>query len=594
MANYNKSFNLRNGVQVDNDHFYVNANGLVGIGTSIPTEKLDIRGNATISGLVTTPNIYTQSLSVSGVATVITLKVGIITAISGVATYYGDGSKLSNLPTSQWNNVDVGLGFTSIYNSGTGYVGVSTNDPRYTFQVGGNPNTQSGVGFNATGNIKATGIITAASFTGDGSSLTTLNANNISSGTLSNSRLPSSISVSGIITATTFSGNLSGIASLASNLTGSPNITVGNINATSITASTYNNGVISATSIISGFSSIGVSTVSTRLYVESVGVGTNSPASDIHIRRTSQSKLQVTSDSAESIVILGRSTTLAENNGALRFGNTSSLQRYSSTKSLDIINYDTGNINSYLNLGSPGANPGSFYWFYGQTTPNTPLMTLTYGGNLGLGVTNPTEKLKVSGSTSITGNLSVDQSITAGANITATTGDITATSGNITVGNNVTAGNNLIVNGTTTLNGNTTIAGGNNLTVTGNLTVNGTFTPPPPNYTSGIATFFNIDVSNQLGINTSNPRSGLDALESNSIFGLVGIGTTNVLSAADFSNAGKNIDVTKSFMLPPKVSSSERVGLATVEGGVIYNTTVKRLELYLGNGRGWVGIATIP
>ena len=31
MANYNKSFNFRNGVQVDNNNFVVNANGLVGI-----------------------------------------------------------------------------------------------------------------------------------------------------------------------------------------------------------------------------------------------------------------------------------------------------------------------------------------------------------------------------------------------------------------------------------------------------------------------------------------------------------------------------------------------------------------------------------
>ena len=40
MANYNKSFNFRNGVQVDNNNFVVNANGLVGIGTSIPSTFL--------------------------------------------------------------------------------------------------------------------------------------------------------------------------------------------------------------------------------------------------------------------------------------------------------------------------------------------------------------------------------------------------------------------------------------------------------------------------------------------------------------------------------------------------------------------------
>ena len=43
MANYRKSFNFRNGVQVDNDNFIVDANGLVGIGTSVPSEFLDVR-----------------------------------------------------------------------------------------------------------------------------------------------------------------------------------------------------------------------------------------------------------------------------------------------------------------------------------------------------------------------------------------------------------------------------------------------------------------------------------------------------------------------------------------------------------------------
>ena len=44
MANIRKSFNFRNGVQVDNDNFVVNPNGLVGIGTTIPSELLDVRG----------------------------------------------------------------------------------------------------------------------------------------------------------------------------------------------------------------------------------------------------------------------------------------------------------------------------------------------------------------------------------------------------------------------------------------------------------------------------------------------------------------------------------------------------------------------
>ena len=44
MANYNKQFNFRNGVQVDDDNLVVSPTGLVGIGTTVPTELLDVRG----------------------------------------------------------------------------------------------------------------------------------------------------------------------------------------------------------------------------------------------------------------------------------------------------------------------------------------------------------------------------------------------------------------------------------------------------------------------------------------------------------------------------------------------------------------------
>ena len=40
MANIRKSFNFRSGLQVDNDNFVINANGLVGIGTSVPQKYL--------------------------------------------------------------------------------------------------------------------------------------------------------------------------------------------------------------------------------------------------------------------------------------------------------------------------------------------------------------------------------------------------------------------------------------------------------------------------------------------------------------------------------------------------------------------------
>ena len=91
MANIRKTFNFRNGVQVDDDDLIVRGD-LVGIGTTIPTERLDVRGNTNVVGFVTSSELY-----VSGVSTFFntvdvksgTIKVGTgitIDATSGIIT----------------------------------------------------------------------------------------------------------------------------------------------------------------------------------------------------------------------------------------------------------------------------------------------------------------------------------------------------------------------------------------------------------------------------------------------------------------------------------------------------------------------------
>jgi len=306
-----------------------------------------------------------------------------------------------------------------------------------------------------------TGIVTAYSFSGFGTDIQGINATNITNGTLNNSRLPQSINITGIITAssgvitslTNTNLNNTGFATLG--ITSISNLTVGSaVTITSsgifaptgiITASRFVGGLVgiastardltyeaelNITRIESVSSSIGISTVTERLYAESIGVGTNSPSSDIHIRRSSVSSLQVTSDTAEAIIAVGRSTTLTGSNGALIYGNTSGLYPYSDSKTLDVVNYDTGNLNHYLHYGLTGVGTGNFNWFH-SLNGNNPLMSLTYGGNLGIGVTNPTNKLEVDGPASVsslvsgninaTGNLSLNGS----GNITAS-GDLVA------------------------------------------------------------------------------------------------------------------------------------------------------------------------
>ena len=174
MANIKKNFNFRNGVQVDDDNLLVTSTGLVGIGTTIPSEALDVRGNAIISGFT---SITSGSIGVVTITTLdptqiigagVSIKSGIITAQgSGIVTFFGDARFLQGMPTSQWQDVDVGLGYTSIFNTG-GNVGIATTDPRTSMQVGNNVDAgQKGVGISSAGNINASGIISATSFVGD-------------------------------------------------------------------------------------------------------------------------------------------------------------------------------------------------------------------------------------------------------------------------------------------------------------------------------------------------------------------------------------------------------------------------------------------
>ena len=174
MANIKKNFNFRNGVQVDDDNLLVTDTGLVGIGTTIPNESLDVRGNVIVTGFTSTTTaqigVLTVTTFVPNQITGAGLSVfsGIVTAQgAGILTYFGDARNLQGMPTSQWEDKDVGLGFTSIYNTG-GNVGVGTEDPRSTFQVGNNADAgEKGVGISSVGNINATGIITASSFIGN-------------------------------------------------------------------------------------------------------------------------------------------------------------------------------------------------------------------------------------------------------------------------------------------------------------------------------------------------------------------------------------------------------------------------------------------
>jgi hypothetical protein len=518
MANFRKSFNFRNGVQVDNDNLVVNSNGLVGIGTTVPTEALDVRGTAKVVGLVTASDVHTPTINVTGVGTFgtitdgkITISAGIITAVTGVVTFYGDGAGLVNIPTSQWVDTDVGLGFTSIYAAGN--VGVATIDPRNAFQVGGNPNNSgNGVGFNSTGSIRASGIITASSFSGS------LAATNLT-GTIDNARLPSSINVSGVVTATTFVGSFTGTATTATALSGTPSITVDDVTAADISAT---NTAVSGISTVTTELNVGAGgTALTALNTGRLGIGTAEPSSELQIRKASGSLLEVVSDSGQARVSIGQSVGVGKSTGVIRFGN--------SAHDFDIINNDNeGDINFLLN-GNGSAGTGKFSWKDGNSFSE--VMSLNANGNF-----------SVSGVTTLASN-----------------GGITTTGGALYVNNNLSVGGTISAT---------------------NITLPSVISSTNLNNNSGITTVAEIHIvgDSRIGIGSTAPIANIDGIGKTAYLGKVAVGyddATTDINTYNLAVDGK-IGATEGIFAP-SFNFTVASGVVTAFGGFVSygNTAVQ-------------------
>ncbi len=354
------------------------------------------------------------------------------------------------------------------------------------------------------------------------------------------------VNSSGVITATSFVGNLTGnadTATIASGLSTTVDYTVNNL--------------------ISGIGSFG-----------SIGIGTTQPVSDIQILK-----------SGNSAITLGRGSSATGNNGAISFGKETVGFPYSNANSLDIINYGIGNVNFYLEAGSVGVTTGDFFWH--RRGNYSRLMTLTNGGRLGIGITQPINDLHVVGVSTITNNSFVGNDLSV-------KGDLDVIGG-LTVGSFSVS--NLSANVSGNLTGNVNAASGlstfTNVKITSGLGI-GTDAP-----TTGLAlnsgtSRVSVNINGSIGIKTTDTFfSGVNALNTSTIVGSVGAGTTILKSVVDFADAGTvGIVTTNRFMLPPKLTNTQRGQIAApVAGALIYNTDTNKLNLYTGSS--WVGIATV-
>jgi hypothetical protein len=212
----------------------VNSNvGTFGGTGAIPV--VTVNGKGLVTGVSTVaPNNGTLSLGVSGT--------GVVTATSFVGPLSGTATSTTNIPNLTGDvtsvnsvtsiaagvivdadiNASAAISVSKLAASTISGITLGNNLntlTRGTYLTGNNYNGSTATTWavdatsaNTASKVVArdgaggfvAGVVTATSFTGSGANLTTLNASNISSGTLNNLRLPQNISVSGIITATTF------------------------------------------------------------------------------------------------------------------------------------------------------------------------------------------------------------------------------------------------------------------------------------------------------------------------------------------------------------------------------------------------------
>ena len=553
MPNYNKSFNFRNGVQVDVDDLIVRGN-LVGIGTTIPRADLDVRGTVDVTGIVTTTNLF-----VSGISTFTDeLRIGTgitISPQSGIisATFFrGDASQLNNLPTSQWVDVDPGLGYTSIYNVGP--VGVGTTNPVHSLQIGADVNNGgNGVGINSAGHIRLSGIVTAGSFVGSGAGITAISANNISEGTLDAARLPlifsglTEVNTTNLVVGVATIGTL-GVTTLSSgSLAVTNNTTVGG-------ALTVTGTLVSGDATVSALNVSGVSTLGVTSFTGAVEFGSDLVFGDnitLRIGNETDGDLRLYHNASDSYIQDSGTGNLilVSNRIELRnSGNNESLSVFNENGGVELY-YDNGRRFETLGIGATVI--GDLKVSQNATVLGVSTLTTISATEATIGVAtvstfNVTESnltnVVVSGVTTFTGAVDANGGATIdNVQIGVTdNNEIDTASGNLTIDSadgTTTVDDNLVVTGTIDVDGNTTL---DDATVDGVLDVNGS------------ATVDNVSIDG----NEINTTSGNLTIDSTG-------GTTTVnddLSVSGATALTGNLTLSASVV----VSSDKNSGLGTV------------------------------
>ena len=527
-SNYKTVINFRDGIQVDTDDLISN-NGLVGIGSTIPRQQLDVRGNVIVSensefnnvkvtGITSFQNdVAVSSGSSVGIGTSVpeaAFQVGIgttgftvdeqgnVTAVE----YYGSGANLTNIPASVWTNPGAGNTIFTLKD-----VGIGTEQPRggADFGVGYEilMDAESGIG-------TFEGIVTK--------NITVLNQTGAGQG-----NVEAEVGTFSTITATSnITGSLIGnadTATLATNsqgLTGTPDITVNSIvsgggtfsNLTEFNAIQVSGGITASNGIITATTFSGTATTSLNASI-AYAIGGDP---DIQV---------------DSVDINGTAPTFLRGAGV-------------STVGEDL------RVGNFLGVGDTVSAVGDAGGFIGTVrVHNGDLIlggSISIGGSLvgtvELGSTQNINVLNVGAGLSVAGISTFQGTVTGGADFnvtgTVTAGELDATDSS-NIGGGQTIGSGLVV-GNTVAGSDIRVLNGGGLIIGSGITMNGDITGADAITATGDISGGNISGASIVGTNLN--IAGISTLGSANCSNLSIAGGLNVTGIGTISTGQIKID----------------------------------------------------
>ena len=364
-----------NNINIGSGNLYIKAsNNFIGVGTTLPNNKLHITGNAQIDG-----DLIVSGTTISTVTDVTNTEKLIITNSGTGPAFVVNQTGFQPIIEIQ----DDGEICFNILDGGD--VGIGTNTKNANVDI--------------SGNLKLSGIIT-----GNGSEISSLNASNFSTGTLPVSR--GGIGTTTLLRSSVLIGNGTGVLLQPTNLIWNNTSTRLGVGKTNPTSTLDVNGIITGTG--SGLTSLNASNINSgTLSVGYGGIGTTSLLSNsLLVGNGTNVFIQPDNliwDTTNSFLGVGKNnpnTTLDVNGIITGIG--------SGLTSLNASNIDSGTLSvNYGGTGSTSLLTSSVLIGNGTNALIQPenLIWDTVNSFLGVGITNPITTLDVNGIIQSTGIL---------------------------------------------------------------------------------------------------------------------------------------------------------------------------------------------